>query len=85
MNQDHEPFSPGASEEAEASGEHATKAVYLTQGEINALQKAILFLKFESEETAPYSMRAVRYLTVCWKWNGMSAHLVSTPKNFTLV
>ncbi|WP_339239783.1 hypothetical protein MKX40_04630 [Paenibacillus sp. FSL R5-0517] len=58
MNQDHEPFSPGtpgASEEAEeteASGEHATQAVYLTQGEINALQKAILFLKFESEETA---------------------------------
>ncbi|WP_339303899.1 hypothetical protein [Paenibacillus sp. FSL R5-0519] len=52
MNQDHEPFSPGTSEASGASGEHATKAVYLTQGEINALQKAILFLKFESEETA---------------------------------
>lgn len=49
MNQDHEPFSSGASE---ASGEHTTKPIYLTQGEINALQKALLFLKFESEETA---------------------------------
>ncbi|MCP1182297.1 hypothetical protein [Paenibacillus sp. 1781tsa1] len=49
MNQDHEPFLPGASE---ASGEHATKAVYLTQGEMQAIQKAILLLKFESEETA---------------------------------
>ncbi|MGN7411040.1 hypothetical protein [Paenibacillus sp. SAF-068] len=55
MNQDNEPFSPEASKASgasEASGEHATQAVYLTQGEINALQKAILFLKFESEETA---------------------------------
>ncbi|MCG7384320.1 hypothetical protein [Paenibacillus sp. ACRRY] len=34
-----------------ASGEHAVKPVYLTQGEINALQKAIMFLKFECEET----------------------------------
>ncbi|PYY31200.1 hypothetical protein [Paenibacillus illinoisensis] len=34
-----------------ASGEHDVKPVYLTQGEINALQKAIMFLKFECEET----------------------------------
>ena len=33
------------------SGEHAVKPIYLTQGEINALQKAIMFLKFECEET----------------------------------
>nr|WP_145405937.1 hypothetical protein [Paenibacillus xylanexedens] len=30
----------------------ATQAVYLTQGEIHAIQKALLFLKFECEETA---------------------------------
>ena len=34
-----------------ASGEHAVKPVYLTQGEINALRKAIMFLKFECVET----------------------------------
>ncbi|NMI07487.1 hypothetical protein HF638_26175 [Paenibacillus sp. SZ31] len=33
------------------SNEDATQPVHLTQGEINALQKAILFLKFECEET----------------------------------
>lgn len=33
------------------SGIDATRPVYLTQGEINALQKALLFLKFECEET----------------------------------
>jgi len=32
--------------------EEATQAVYLTQGEIHAIQKALLFLKFECEETA---------------------------------
>ncbi|MDR6718682.1 hypothetical protein [Paenibacillus sp. 2003] len=35
----------------EQTKEHITKPIYLTQGEINALQKAILFLKFESGET----------------------------------
>ncbi|MEK4662403.1 hypothetical protein MHH93_10920 [Priestia sp. FSL H7-0729] len=55
MNQDNEPFSPEASKASgtsETTGEHATKAVYLTQGEMQAIQKALLFLKFESEETA---------------------------------
>lgn len=55
MNQDHEPFSSEASKASgasEASGENVTKAVYLTQGEMQAIQKALLFLKFESEETA---------------------------------
>jgi len=33
------------------SKEDTTQPVHLTQGEINALQKAILFLKFECEET----------------------------------
>lgn len=31
--------------------EETTQAVYLTQGEIHAIQKALLFLKFECEET----------------------------------
>lgn len=36
----------------ERSAEEATQAVHLTQGEIHAIQKALLFLKFECEETA---------------------------------
>ncbi|WP_405155304.1 hypothetical protein [Paenibacillus sp. FSL K6-0108] len=36
---------------SEESGENATQPVHLTQGEINALQKALLYLKFECEET----------------------------------
>lgn len=39
----------------EQAGEHlteeTTQAVHLTQGEIHAIQKALLFLKFECEET----------------------------------
>ncbi|SCY33735.1 hypothetical protein SAMN05720606_10436 [Paenibacillus polysaccharolyticus] len=40
----------------EQAGEHlteeTTQAVHLTQGEIHAIQKALLFLKFECEETS---------------------------------
>ncbi|MCM3134008.1 hypothetical protein M3629_14550 [Paenibacillus polysaccharolyticus] len=32
--------------------EETTQAVHLTQGEIHAIQKALLFLKFECEETS---------------------------------
>lgn len=36
----------------EHTAEEATQAVYLTQGELHAIQKALLFLKFECEETS---------------------------------
>ena len=49
MNSSDEQRSP------EQAGEHlteeTTQAVHLTQGEIHAIQKALLFLKFECEET----------------------------------
>ncbi|KQY90222.1 hypothetical protein ASD24_25330 [Paenibacillus sp. Root52] len=32
-------------------GEHSTRPIHLTQGEINALEKAIMYLKFECNET----------------------------------
>ncbi|GGH69521.1 hypothetical protein GCM10008014_52990 [Paenibacillus silvae] len=43
-----EPIKGHSAEEAT----EVTQAVYLTQGEIHAIQKALLFLKFECEETA---------------------------------
>ncbi|WP_434752807.1 hypothetical protein [Paenibacillus amylolyticus] len=50
MSSNDEQYSP------EQAGEHltekTTQAVHLTQGEIHAIQKALLFLKFECEETA---------------------------------
>ncbi|MFS0870947.1 hypothetical protein [Paenibacillus xylanilyticus] len=49
-SREHEAYENTDQSNAE-SGEHAVKPVYLTQGEINALQKAIMFLKFECEET----------------------------------
>lgn len=38
-------------EQQSKDGEHAVTPVYLTQGEMNALRKAIMYLKFECEET----------------------------------
>lgn len=46
----HEPYE-NPDQSSEESGEYATQPVHLTQGEINALQKALLYLKFECEET----------------------------------
>lgn len=38
-------------EQKSRNGEQAVTPVYLTQSEINALRKAIMYLKFECEET----------------------------------
>ncbi|MEC0129012.1 hypothetical protein [Paenibacillus pabuli] len=43
------------------SGIDATKPVYLTQGEINALQKALLFSSLNVKKTIPCSTRVARY------------------------
>ncbi|QOS76989.1 hypothetical protein JNUCC31_19450 [Paenibacillus sp. JNUCC31] len=45
----HEP-NKNPAQSSEESGENATRPIHLTQGEINALQKALLYLKFECEE-----------------------------------
>lgn len=47
----HRPTKHRAPEQQFKGGEEAVTPVYLTQGELNALRKAIMYLKFECEET----------------------------------
>lgn len=47
----HRSTEEGASEQQSKDGEQAVTSVYLTQGEMNALRKAIMYLKFECGET----------------------------------
>ncbi|MGQ8875428.1 hypothetical protein [Paenibacillus sp. TSA_86.1] len=50
MSSNDKPQSP--EQAGEYLTEETTQAVHLTQGELHAIQKALLFLKFECEETA---------------------------------